>query len=107
MDLTFLTVNGSILFFCVQCDSLVPVKMSPQSFPSPLKDQSREGAYSSGGREKVGESSAACGGPTEAGGKRAVDSGAIEAGGRGQSYGAAEEEETGKGESSCKVINGD
>lgn len=70
------------------------------------KDQSGEGAASSGGREEVGESSAARRGQTEAGGERAADSGATEAGGGGESCGAAEEEEGGERESSCKVIGG-
>ncbi len=71
------------------------------------KDQSRERTDSSGGREKVGESSAARRGQTEAGGERAADSGATEAGGGRENCGAAEEEKRGERESSFKVFNGD
>lgn len=71
---------------------------------SSLKDQGRERTDTSGGREKVGESSAARRGQTEAGGERAADSGTTETRGGGESYGAAEEKK-GERESSYKVIN--
>lgn len=75
---------------------------------SSLKNQSRERTEPSGGREKVGESSAAGGGQTEAGGERAADCGATEAwGGGGESCGDTEEEKRGEREGICKVIDDD